>query len=234
MQATLDRPAGWCAPSRPARVADTTRPVRADHPVKREKAESVAVAGLRKILTAVEVVLHEGGGELDEPLRRAVAAAVVENPWLGGAHDDDLSAEISLVAPELGRALADRVIDALGGADAAETFGKAALVGVHGEVEHGAALIHNPYLGDTVRDLFAGESIIAFSEARGEAGCALAVPMWHKLVAARRSHYQAMEVRVPDAPRPDEIVVAVAGSTGPRPWARIGDRTTDVKVETAT
>jgi hypothetical protein len=190
----------------------------------------VSVAGLRKIVIAVEDVLADGGEPLEYPRRRAVAAAVVENPWLGGNCQDDLMEEVARIAPGLGETLAGRVVDALGGPGAAEVFGKGVLVGLSGEVEHGAALIHNPYLGDMVRELFAGESIIAFSEARGEAGCALAVPMWHKLAAGTRSHYQAIEVRIPDAPRPSEILVAVAGANGPRPWPRIGDRTTDVKV----
>lgn len=193
----------------------------------------MSVSGLRKVITAVEDVLTEGGHPLEQPRRRAVCAAVLSNPWLGGDHSDDLSPEVARIGPGLAELLAGRVVDALGGPDAAEVFGKAALVGLSGEIEHGAALIHNPYLGDTVRELFRGESIIAFSEARGDAGHALAVPMWHKLVAARRSHYQAFEVRIADAPRRGEIVVAIAGADGPRPWPRIGDRTTDVNVEVA-
>jgi len=109
----------------------------------------------------------------------------------------------------------------------AEAFGKAALVGTDGEIEHGAALIHTPWFGDVVRQALDGTSIIVFSDARGPAGTSLVVPVWHKSAAATRSHYQTVEVRVPDAPRPDEIVLVCAAATGGRPLARIGDRSTD-------
>ena len=115
----------------------------------------------------------------------------------------------------------------MGGAGAIEAFGKAALVGTDGEIEHGAALIHTPWFGDVVRQALDGTSIIVFSDARGPAGTSLVVPVWHKTAAATRSHYQTVEVRVPDAPRPDELVLVCAAATGGRPLARIGDRTTD-------
>ena len=108
-----------------------------------------------------------------------------------------------------------------------EAFGKAAVVGTAGEIEHAGALIHTPYFGNLMREFLEGESIICFADARSEAGETLVVPMWHKTHAATRTHYQTVTARVSDAPHAHEIVVIAAASTGPRPHARIGDRATD-------
>jgi hypothetical protein len=181
---------------------------------------------VRKMVTMAEDVLVEGGCPVDFGLRRAAVGAVVANPW-AGRYVEDLSPEVEALAPVLARELSDRLLACLGGAEAIEAFGKAALVGLDGETEHGAALIHTPHLGDRYRDAVEGTSIIAFSEARASAGASLVIPMWHKTQAATRSHYQAIEIRAADAPRADEILVVLAASTGPRPFARIGDRRTD-------
>ncbi len=154
-------------------------------------------------------------------------AAVLTNPWVGTDPTTDLSPEVAVIAPVLAKLLTDRLIDALGGAERIEAFGKAAVVGTAGEIEHAGALIHTPYFGNLMRDFLDGESIICFADTRADAGEALVVPMWHKTHAATRSHYQTISARVSDAPRADEIVVIAAASTGPRPHARIGDRATD-------
>jgi hypothetical protein len=127
----------------------------------------------------------------------------------------------------LARLLTDRLLAALGGVDEIEAFGKAAIVGTAGELEHAGALIHTPYFGNLMREFLGGESIICFADTRADAGESLVVPLWHKTHAATRSHYQTISARVPDAPRADEIVVIAAASTGPRPHPRIGDRLTD-------
>ncbi len=184
-------------------------------------------AGVRKTVLYYEDVLVENGGRPARPARRAVAAAVIENPWLGSGPDTDLSPEVEVIAPVLAKALTDRLIDALGGVEAIEAFGKAAIVGTAGEIEHAGALIHTPWFGNLMRDFLEGESIICFADVRGDAGETLVVPLWHKTAAATRSHYQTISARVSDAPRAGEIVVIAAASTGPRPHARIGDRTTD-------
>lgn len=186
---------------------------------------------IRKIVVMTEDVVAELGRPVDRISRRAVAAAVIGNPWHGRGHVADLQPEVRDVAPLLARALTGRLIEALGGADRIEAFGKAAIVGVDGETEHGSALIHTPYFGDVLRDAVDGTSIIVFSEQRAAPGTPLTVPMWHKTASATRSHYQTVEIRVGDAPRPDEIVVIAAASSGSRPNARIGDRTTDSAVE---
>jgi hypothetical protein len=185
---------------------------------------------VRKTVLYREEVLIENGAGPSRPARRAVVAAVIENPWLGTGPATDLAPEVEAIAPVLAKALTDRLIDALGGVDAIEAFGKAAIVGTAGELEHAGALIHTPWFGNLMRDFLHGESIICFADVRGDAGETLVVPMWHKTAAATRSHYQTISARVPDAPRAGEIVVLAAASTGPRPHARIGDRTTDPTV----
>jgi Amino acid synthesis len=182
---------------------------------------------IRKLVSVVEELSAEPGAGPNEPVRRAAAAAVIDNPWAGLGRVDDLGAEVERIAPVVAVALTDRLADVLGGAEVIEAFGKAAIVGTDGEIEHGAALIHTPWFGDVVRQALDGTSIIVFSDTRGPAGTALVVPVWHKTAAATRSHYQTVEIRIADAPRPGEIVLVCAAATGGRPQARIGDRTTD-------
>lgn len=191
-------------------------------------------SGIRKIVYYSEEVFLENGLSPAVPAIRATAAAVIANPWLGGEATDDLSTEVVRVAPGLARALTDVLAANLGGVDAIEAFGKAAVVGTDGEIEHGAALIHTPFFGNLVREYFEGNSIICFADDRADAGASLVVPLWHKNAAATRSHYQTISTRIGDAPRPGEIVVILGASTGPRPHSRIGDRLTDpvVKAET--
>ena len=186
--------------------------------------------GVRKVVTVVEEVLLELGRPVATPVRRVAVAAVLRNPWAGRGFVADLQPAVEEVAPELAQLLTGKLIDALGGADRVEAFGKAAVVGLDGEIEHGGALIHTPYFGNVLRELTGGTSIIVFSDDRLPAGEPLTVPLWHKTAAATRSHYQTVQIRVPDAPRPDELVVVAAAASGPRPNARIGDRRTDPAV----
>jgi hypothetical protein len=186
--------------------------------------------GLRKLVVYRETVVTEAGEHPARPAIQASIAAVVRNPWVGTAADHDLSPEVTRIAPSLAQLLTDRLIAVLGGVDAIEAFGKAAIVGAAGEIEHGGALIHTPYFGNLMRELLDGESIICFADARTEAGEPLMVPLWHKTKAATRSHYQTVSTRISDGPRTDELVIIAAGSTGPRPHPRIGDRSTDPAV----
>lgn len=175
--------------------------------------------------------MAENGSSPAVPAQRATVAAVITNPWLHTPHDTNLQPAAQTIAPRLAKQLTDRLLNHLGGAGNVEAFGKAAIIGTDGELEHGAALIHTPYFGNLMREFLAGESIICFADDRADAGEALIVPMWHKSAAATRTHYQTVPVRVPDAPRSGEIVVVAAASTGPRPHPRIGDRTTDPKIK---
>ncbi|MGW7616679.1 amino acid synthesis family protein [Streptomyces antimycoticus] len=193
----------------------------------------MAEARLRKVVTVADELLLELGRPVAAPVRRVAAAAVIHNPWAGGGFVADLGPEVERIAPGLARLLTGRISEALGGVDRIESFGKAAIVGLDGEIEHGGALIHTPFFGNVFRELTEGTSIIVFSDDRLPAGEPLTVPLWHKTAAATRSHYQTCQIRIPDAPRPDEIVVIAAGASGPRPNARIGDRATDPLIRLA-
>ncbi|RZU63275.1 amino acid synthesis family protein [Zhihengliuella halotolerans] len=188
---------------------------------------------VRKVVYLEEEVLLEAGAAPAVPARRASVAVVVKNPWHGTGPEADLSAEAERLAPHLARIVSDRLLAGLGGVEEIEAFGKAAIVGTAGEIEHGSALIHTPYFGNLVREFLEGTSILCFADERADAGQSLTVPLWHKTAAATRSHYQTMTTRVSDGPAPDEIVVVAAASTGPRPHPRIGDRSTDPAVTAA-
>lgn len=185
---------------------------------------------VRKIHTVTEDLVTELGTPVAHTTRRVAAAAVIANPWAGQGVVDDLTTAAAQLAPDLAIQLSAKLTAAVGGADVIQAFGKAALVGLGGESEHGAALIHTPYFGNVLRELVEGTSVVVFSDECGPAGSGLTVPLWHKTAAATRSHYQTVQVRIPDAPAADEIVVIAAASSGPRPNARIGDSTTDPRV----
>jgi hypothetical protein len=178
-------------------------------------------AKIRKIVTVVEETLVEGGKAVAPPTRRAAAVAVIDNPH-AGAFVEDLSALIE-IGQELGGLLAARAVAALGiPGEKVESYGKAAAVGEDGELEHAAAILH-PKLGAPVRKaLGKGAALIPSSKKRGGPGVALDIPLGHKDAAFVRSHFDGMEVRIADAPRANEIVVAVAVTDSGRPHARVG------------
>ncbi|MCB1274440.1 MAG: amino acid synthesis family protein [Leucobacter sp.] len=182
--------------------------------------------GLRTVFTQVEELPRTGA----PAIQRATATAVIRNPWLGTGTDEDLAPEATRVAPLLAKLVTDRLLDALGGAERIEAFGKAAFVGTAGEYEHGGALIHTPYFGNLTREALEGTSILCFVDGIAEPGELVRVPVWHKTAASTRDYYQTVEAHLADAPHPGEIAVIAAASTGPRPFARIGDRTTDPSI----
>jgi hypothetical protein len=174
---------------------------------------------IRRLYLMVEETNEEGGRALGRPLKRVAAAAVVRNPF-AGHYADDLTPLINL-GEELGKVLGERAVAALGG-DAPESFGKAAIVGTDGEREHAAAVLH-PKLGAPLRDAVSGgKAIIPSAKKIGAPGTSIDIPLHFKDAMFVRSHFDAMELRIPDAPRPDEIVVAVAVTNGGRPHARVG------------
>ncbi|HEU4448579.1 MAG TPA: amino acid synthesis family protein [Gaiellaceae bacterium] len=175
--------------------------------------------GLRKICLVAEEVRAEGGRVLDQPVRVVAAGAVVANP-LAGRYVEDLAGIAEAYCEPLGRLLTERALAALGDA-AVEGYGKGALVGLDGEVEHGSAIIHNLRFGNLVREPVAGSSLLPSAEKRGPAGSVLDLALKHKDDHTVRSHHQTFEVRVGDAPRGDEIVVWVALASGGRPLARL-------------
>src|SRR5271167_2500170 len=165
-------------------------------------------AKIRKLLTFKEETRIEMDRPVQPPTRRAAAVAVIENPF-AGRYVQDLS-ELMEIGEELGSLLTERAVNALGiPGPSAESYGKAAAVGENGELEHAAALLH-PKLGTPVRKVLGkGAALIPSSKKRGGLGVSLDIPIGHKDAAFVRSHFDGMEIRVNDAPRANEILVAI-------------------------
>ena len=180
---------------------------------------------LRKMYYFLEVVHAEGGHPVEPPTRVAATAAVVTN-FLAGSWAADLSPLVDVYCDRLGTTLATETAQLLGAP--AEAFGKGALVGTDGEIEHGSAILHNLKFGNPVRTAAGGaKSLLPAAEKRGAPGAMLDVPLKHIHDITTRSHHQTFEVRVPDAPRADELVIAVAMASAGRPNARLGAFGTD-------
>jgi len=178
-------------------------------------------ANIRKLLVQVDETRVEMGKTIAPPTRRAVAMAVIANPF-AGRYEENLD-ELIAIGEELGQLLGDKCVQALGIAPAAaQSYGKAAIVGEAGELEHAAAILH-PKLGAPLRKAVEkGAALVPSSKKLGGVGTAIDVPLGHKDAAFVRSHFDAIEARVSDAPRANEIVVAVAVTASGRPLARIG------------
>ena len=175
---------------------------------------------IRKMVSVVEEVHHEGGPPAATPQRRAAVLAVVRNPF-AGRYEEDIAGFMDDLKP-LGLAMAGRLIAALGGDRAAvQGFGKGAIVGEAGELEHGA-LWHVPG-GYAMRELLGGaRAIVPSAKKVGTQGTRLDVPVTHINASYVRSHFDAMEVGLADAPRADEMVLALVMTTGARVHARVG------------
>ena len=178
-------------------------------------------ARIRKLVVQMDETRMEMGRPVQPPTRRAVAIAVIENPF-AGRYQEDLS-ELMDIGEELGGLLGERCVQALGiSPQQAESYGKAAIVGEAGELEHAAAILH-PKLGASLRKAVEkGAALVPSAKKLGAVGCAIDVPLGHKDAAYVRSHFDAIEARVADAPRANEIVVAVAVTDSGRPLARVG------------
>ncbi|WP_029031485.1 amino acid synthesis family protein [Salinarimonas rosea] len=183
-------------------------------------------AQIRKIVVVVEETRREMGREIAPPTRRAAAVAIIANPF-AGRYEEDLEA-LMAIGEELGDLLGRRAVAALGVAPAAiESYGKAAMVGENGELEHAAAILH-PRLGKPLRAAVEkGAALVPSSKKMGGPGQPLDIPLGHKDAAYVRSHFDGMEVRVNDAPRAGEIMVAVAVADSGRPLPRVGGLTKD-------
>jgi hypothetical protein len=181
---------------------------------------------IRKIITVVEEIHSEANKTVSPPARKAAAVAIIRNPY-AGRYVDDLSLLMDY-GEQLGAMLGERAVAALGiPKEKAENYGKGAIVGLDGELEHLHAILH-PKLGKPLRDqVGGGKAIIPSSGKQGTAGTSLDVPLHYKDAAFVRSHYDAMEIQVPDAPRNDEIVVIVVVSDSGRPLPRIGGLSKD-------
>ncbi|MBW1658874.1 MAG: amino acid synthesis family protein [Deltaproteobacteria bacterium] len=176
---------------------------------------------IRKMVTVVDEIREEMGQKVDPPHRKAAAIAVIKNPF-AGKYQEDLS-DLMDIGEQLGSMLGELAVKALGiPKEKSESYGKGAIVGLNGELEHAAAILH-PKLGKPFREaLGGGKAIIPSAKKMGGPGTPLDVPLHFKDAAFVRSHFDAMEIRVQDAPRDDEIVVALVVTDSGRPLARVG------------
>ena len=181
----------------------------------------MTTAKIRKIVTSVESTYIEMGQSIDPPTRRAACVAVIENPF-AGSYEKDLE-PLMLIGEELGDLLGRKCVEALGiEPSQAQSYGKSAMVGENGELEHAAAILH-PRMGKPLRAAVEkGAALVASSKKMGSMGQVLDIPLGHKDAAYVRSHFDGMEVSINDAPRANEIMVAIAVTDSGRPLPRVG------------
>jgi hypothetical protein len=182
---------------------------------------------IRKIVTVSEQVLVEGGRDVQPPLQLAGAAAVIENHF-AGRYVEDLGPLLECYCPALGALLAERVLAELGGAGV-QSYGKAGIVGLEGELEHVAGILHNLRFGDPVRSAMDATSLLPSTEKRAAPGATLDIPLKHVHDHKIRSHHLTLEMRIGDAPGPTEMVIAIAAATSGRPHARLPAFGTEVE-----
>ena len=190
-------------------------------------------AQIRKTLLHVEKTFIEGSKKAPRPLTLIAAVAVIKNPWVnlqnGEEFIEDLKPGILDVAPGLGEKLTSMIIKEAGSGKNVEGYGKSAIVGLKGEIEHASGIIHTLRFGNFYREAVDAKSYLSFCNTRGGANASILIPLMDKNDAGRRSHYLTIQLSIPDAPADDEIVVALGASLGGRPHHRIGDRYQDLK-----
>jgi hypothetical protein len=182
---------------------------------------------IRKICTFLEETHIEGGKAAPRPFNVVVVAAILRNPWAGRGFVEDLRPEIIRIARPLSTEMTRRLLAQMP-AETIEACGKAAAVGVNGEIEHASAMIHTLRFGNPFRDAIGGTNYLEFANTRNAPGALLSLPMMHKSENGKRSHFLTANYQIADAPHPDEIVVAIAAADGGRPHARIADRFQDI------
>ena len=183
---------------------------------------------IRKIVTYDEEILIEGFRKSEKPWRLFAVAAEIKNPW-AGKFVEDLKPGIQAYGPILGEMMTKRMLELAGSGDAIEAYGKAAVVGLNGEIEHASALIHTLRFGNFYREAVGAKSYLAFTNTRAGANAPILVPLMDKNDAGRRSHYLTIQFAISDAPRDDEIVIVLGAAMSGRPHHRIGDRYQDLK-----
>ncbi len=183
---------------------------------------------IRKFVTYSEEVHIEGFKKTDKPLHIFAVAAVITNPW-AGKFVEDLKPEIQAFAPLLGEQLTTKILKLAGGPDQIEAYGKAAVVGTEGEIEHASALTHTLRFGNFYRNAVDAKSYLVFTNTRSPANGPIMIPLMHKHDPGQRSHYHTIQFSISDAPSANEIVIALGGANGGRPHHRIGDRYQDLK-----
>lgn len=184
-------------------------------------------AEIRRTLLNVQTTRIEGGKPVDEPTKLIAAMAIIKNPWFGRGYVENLRPEIRAIGPVVGELLTNMILDVTG--KTIEGYGKASVVGMGGEIEHGQALTHTLFFGNQYRDAVGAKSYLAFANTRGSAGTSLIIPLMDMHDAGRRSHYQTIHINVPDAPADDEVIIALGASVGGNPHHRIGDRYQDLE-----
>lgn len=184
---------------------------------------------IRKTVVTTETVYTDGGKAAGTPLVMIAAAAVVKNPWAGRGFVEDLAPEIREMAPVLGELLTRLIVKEAGGGDRVVAYGKCAVTGLNGELEHASALIHTLHFGNHYRSAVQGKTYLAFNNTRGPANTPILVPMMGTEDEGSREHYLTMQFTINDAPFSDEIVIALGAALGGRPHHRIGNRYLDLK-----
>ena len=184
---------------------------------------------LRKFAKFVDKTFIEGGKKAKEPVLLVSVAGVIQNPWSGKEFVEDLKPEILDLAPKIGDILVPELIKEIGSGDKILAYGKAAMVGLNGEIEYASAFIHTLRFGNKFREAVGGTSYLSFTNTRGPAGSKISIPMMHKTDAGLRPYYLTHEFTIHDAPNENEIVIAIGGATTGRAHARTGDRYQDMK-----
>ncbi|EPE3622971.1 amino acid synthesis family protein [Serratia marcescens] len=184
---------------------------------------------IRKTLVSTETLYTDGGKSAGKPLVMIAAAAVIKNPWAGQGFVEDLAPKIREMAPVLGELLTGLILKEAGSGERVEAFGKSAVVGLGGELEHASALIHTLHFGNHYRSAVNGKSYLAFNNTRGPANAPILIPMMGKNDEGSREHYLTFQFNINDAPFDDEIVIALGAALGGRPHHRIGNRYLDLK-----
>lgn len=182
---------------------------------------------IRKISTFIEETLIEGGKLAARPVNIVVVAAVIRNPWAGRGFVENLRPEIIDIAGELSQTMTKRILQLMP-AEKIEACGKAAAVGISGEIEHASAVIHTLRFGNPFRNAIGGTNYLEFANTRNAPGALMSLPMMHKSENGKRSHFLTANFMVADAPGPDEILISLGVSDSGRAHARIADRFQDI------
>ena len=184
---------------------------------------------IRKICKFVDTTYIEDFKKCEEPVHLVSVASVLTNPWVDRGFVEDLKPEILDIAPKLGELLVGELLNEIGSPDKVLAYGKAAMTGMRGSLQHASALIHTLYFGNVFRSAVSGTSYLSFTNVRGLAASKISIPMMHKIDPGKREFYLTHEFTIHDAPGPAELVIAIGASTTPQAFARIGDRYLDEK-----
>ena len=186
-------------------------------------------AEIRRTLVHIETTHMDGGRVAATPMKLIAAVAIITNPWAGRGFVEDLGPEVRDVAPGLGAQQSEKIVTAAGSGDAVQGYGKCSVVGIGGDLDQSAALIHYVAFGNQYREAVGAKTYLGFNNGRGGANTPIMIPLMDKHDGGRRSHYLSIHLSIPDAPASDEIIVALGASLSGRPHHRIGDRYSDLR-----